>query len=48
MLLLLAQQRGEDAKAMALLFNAELPLCASVVCPTMIQSTYAPGIQRSA
>jgi hypothetical protein len=48
MLLLLAQQRGEDAKAMALLFNAELPLCASVVCPQMIQSTYAPGIQRSA
>jgi hypothetical protein len=48
MLLLLAQQRGEDAKSMALLFNAELPMCASVVCPTMIQSTYAPGIQRSA
>jgi hypothetical protein len=47
-LLLLAQQRSEDAKAMALLFAAELPLCASVVAPQLIQSTYAPGIQRSA
>jgi hypothetical protein len=47
-LLLLAQQRREDASAMAMLFNAELPACAAVVAPQMIQSTYAPGIMRSA
>lgn len=47
-LCLLSQQRREDAKAMALLFDAELPACAAVVCPTMVQSAYSPGIMRSA
>ena len=46
-LALMAQQRAKDAEAMSLLFNADLPLCASVVCPTLIQSSYAPGIMRS-
>ena len=39
-LCLLQQQRREDANAMAQLFNSELPLCASVVCPQMIQNVY--------
>ena len=47
-LALLAQQRREDAQAMAVLFNADLPMCASVVCPQLIQSSYSPGIMRSA
>lgn len=47
-LALLAQQRREDAQAMSILFNADLPMCASVVCPQMIQSPYLPGTMRSA
>jgi len=47
-LALLQQQRREDAQAMALLFNADLPMCASVVAPQLIQSAYAPGIMRTA
>lgn len=47
-LCLLSQQRREDAKAMSLLFDAELPACAAVVCPTMVQSAYNPGVMRSA
>lgn len=48
MLALFSQQRPEDAKAMSLMFEADLPMCAAVVCPQMHQSMYAPGIQRSA
>lgn len=46
-LALLAQQRREDAQAMSIMFNTDLPLCASVICPQMIQSSYSPGIMRS-
>ena len=44
---LLQQQRGEDAKSMAELFNADLPMCASVVCPQMIQTTYGAAIRSA-
>lgn len=46
-LALLQQQRLADAQAMAQTFNAEMPLCASVVCPTMIQNVYG-ATMRSA
>lgn len=47
-LCLIQQQRAEDAKAMALMFNSDLPMCAAVVCPQMIQNVYAGGTNRSA
>jgi hypothetical protein len=43
----LQQQRKEDAQAMAELFNSDLPMCASVVCPQMIQNAYG-ATMRSA
>lgn len=46
-LALLQQQRREDAAAMAQLFNSDLPMCASVVCPQMIQTAYG-ATMRSA
>jgi hypothetical protein len=46
-LCLLQQQRKEDATAMAQLFNAELPFCASVVCPNMIQNPYGATIRSA-
>lgn len=39
-LALLQQQRPQDAQALATLFNTDLPFCASVVCPQMLQSAY--------
>jgi hypothetical protein len=44
---LLQQQRREDAAAMAQLFNAELPMCASIVCPQMIQTGYGAAIRSA-
>jgi hypothetical protein len=46
-LCLLQQQRREDAAAMTTLFNNDLPLCASVVAPQMIQNAYG-ATMRSA
>jgi hypothetical protein len=46
-LALLQQQRREDAAAMAQLFNAELPMCASVVCPQMLQNPYAATLRTA-
>ena len=46
-LALLQQQRKEDAGAMAELFNNDLPLCASVVCPQMIQSAYGATLRSA-
>jgi hypothetical protein len=46
-LCLLQQQRAQDAQAMAVLFNTEMPMCASVVCPQMIQNPYG-ATMRSA
>jgi hypothetical protein len=44
---LLQQQRREDAQAMAQLFNSDLPMCASVVCPQFIANPYG-ATMRSA
>lgn len=44
-LALLQQQRREDAQAIAALFNTELPLCASVVCPSFISSPYTATLR---
>jgi hypothetical protein len=46
-LCLLQQQRGQDAQAMAQVFNSDLPMCAAVVCPQMIQTPYG-ATMRSA
>ncbi|HEX3523949.1 MAG TPA: hypothetical protein VHT52_17915 [Stellaceae bacterium] len=46
-LLLIQQQRAQDAQAMAQLFNSDLPFCASVVCPQMVQTAYG-AVLRSA
>ena len=46
-LCLLQQQRREDATAMATLFNAELPMCASVVCPQMLVTPYGATIRSA-
>jgi hypothetical protein len=46
-LCLLQQQRADDAKAMALLFNTELPMCASVVCPQFIANAYGATLRSA-
>lgn len=46
-LCLLQQQRREDAQALAQLFNTELPFCAAVVCPQMIQTTYGAAMRSA-
>lgn len=46
-LCLMQQQRREDAAAMAALFNTEMPMCASVVCPQMIQTSYGAAMRSA-
>lgn len=46
-LCLMQQQRPQDAQAMATTFNAELPFCASVVCPQMIQTAYGAALRSA-
>ena len=46
-LALLQQQRREDASAMATLFNSDMPMCASVVCPQMVQTAYGATIRSA-
>lgn len=46
-LALLQQQRREDAQALAQLFNAELPFCAAVVCPQMLQTSYGATLRSA-
>jgi len=46
-LALIQQQRAEDAKQMALMFNTDLPMCAAVVCPQFVANAYA-ATMRSA
>jgi hypothetical protein len=46
-LCLMQQQRAQDAQAMTQLFNSDLPMCAAVVCPQMIQNPYG-AVMRSA
>jgi len=42
---LLGLQRKEDAQVMANLFNTDLPMCASVVCPQMIVNPYGATLR---
>lgn len=46
-LCLMQQQRLQDAKLLADTFNAELPMCAAVVCPQMIQNPYGATIRSA-
>lgn len=46
-LALLQQQRKEDAQNMAEMFNADLPMCASVVCPQLIMNAYGATLRSS-
>ena len=46
-LCLMQQQRVQDAAAMQQLFTAELPMCASVVCPQMIQTAYGAALRSA-
>lgn len=41
------QQRKEDATAMAELFSTDLPMCAAVVCPQMIQNPYGATLRSA-
>ena len=43
----LQQQRLEDAKAMAQIFNAEMPWAAAVVCPTFVSTGYPATIRAA-
>jgi len=46
-LMLLQQQRAQDAQAMAQLFNSDLPMCAAVVCPQMITNVYGATLRSA-
>jgi hypothetical protein len=46
-LCLMQQQRGQDASALAQVFNAEMPFAASVVCPQMIQTAYGAAMRSA-
>ena len=46
-LALLQQQRKEDAQNMAEMCNTDLPMCASVVCPQMIQNAYGATLRSA-
>ena len=43
----LQQQRPKDAAGMVQAFVLEMPCCASIVCPQMIQSTYGAAIRSA-
>lgn len=44
---LLQQQRAQDAAALLALFQTEMPFCASVVAPTMVQAPYGAVIRAA-
>jgi len=46
-LCLLQQQRPQDAQGIAQLFNSDLPMAASVVCPTMITNPYGATLRSA-
>ena len=46
-LALFQQQRKEDAQVLVQLFNTDLPMCAAVVCPQMIQTPYGAMIRSA-
>ena len=41
---LLQQQRPQDAKVMAELFAADMPMCAAVVCPQFVAAPYGANL----
>lgn len=44
---LLQQQRAQDAAALLQLFQTDMPFCASVVAPTMVQAPYGATIRAA-
>jgi hypothetical protein len=46
-LALMQQQRMQDAQAMFQLFSNDMPLCASVVAPTMLQTPYGATLRSA-
>jgi hypothetical protein len=46
-LCLLQQQRREDALAMAMMFNSDMPMAAAVVCPQMLQTPYGATLRSA-
>lgn len=46
-LCLMQQQRREDAQAMAIMFQTDMPMCAAVVCPVMHQTPYGAVIRSA-
>lgn len=46
-LALLQQQRMQDAQGVAQIFNADLPMAASVVCPTFIANPYGATLRSA-
>lgn len=46
-LCLIQQQRKEDAQVMIQMFNTDLPMCAAVVCPVMLQTPYGAMIRSA-
>jgi hypothetical protein len=46
-LALMQQQRLQDAKVMADLFNTDLPMCAAVVCPQMIVNPHGATLRSA-
>jgi hypothetical protein len=46
-LALIQQQRKEDAQNMAEMFNTDLPMCASVVCPQLIMNAYGATLRSA-
>jgi hypothetical protein len=46
-LAMLQQQRQQDAQAMAVAFNAEMPFAAAVVCPQMVQNVYGATVRSA-
>lgn len=47
MLALMQQQRLQDAQQLAELFQNDLPMCASVVCPQLIQNAYGATLRSA-
>jgi len=41
------QQRKDDAQALAQLFNSDMPMCAAVVCPQMLQTPYGATLRSA-
>jgi hypothetical protein len=46
-LCLTQQQRAQDAQAMAVMFNTDMPMCAAVVCPQFIQHAYGATLRSA-